>query len=569
MARTPFSTKLIYGSVAPALIKGILVLLSYSNIKELIRSIDKCIKIVVVYSITIAFLSLILPISVQSLINVVSFGSLLQPILILSLLLFVILGIAAAIRVAQSIVVETIQQTIFVKIGIWLSKLLPRIHMVNFHQHRVSELVNYFFEVQTIQKSLASILVTGIDLVMLSIFSMTLIALYHPILLIFDIILVIAIMLAFYIPFRDALKYAVEECQYKHSFVAWLEEIVNNIFLFKMHDNRHYAIQVSDKKIAKYLTARKKHFSKILQHALLFNAIYVIANATLLGLGGYLVVKEQMSIGQLVAAELIVNAFLYGFLRFSNYLEEIYDLLASSSKLSVLLEISQDNQLSDKQSSHALAIPNLKKNPLIEIKNLSYKFNENSNVFQNLTFKVPYGEVTVIQGQYSSGKSLLVDLILGFREKQSGMIQINDIPISDCDILAMRERCALLRRIEIFSGTLLENLTLHNDNIEIRVIYDLIEKFNLGDTISRLENGLNTYLSGSQMTMSSNEYKKLMLIRDIITQPDIFFIDGFLDNLPDESLELFLAFFNQYPGTVLITTQRKKIASYFKNRVLL
>lgn len=544
-------------------------LISYKNIKKLVSSIDNCIRIVIVYSATIAVLSLILPISVQSLINVVSFGSLLQPIVVLSAILLIILSIAAAIRLAQAIVVETIQQTVFARIGIWLSKLLPRIHMVNFHQHRISELVNYFFEVQTIQKAMASVLVTGIDLLMLSVFSMTLIAFYHPVLLIFDIILVLALGLAFYIPYKDAVKYAIEECDNKHKFVAWLEEIVNNIFLFKMHDNRHYATQVSDQKIVAYLEARKNHFAKVFQHAVLFNLIYVAANASLLALGGYLVVKAQMSIGQLVAAELIVNAFLYGFLRLSNYLEELYDLIASSVKLSVLLEISVDNEIHQNGNGHTLAIPDMRGEPLISVKNLKYQFNDNSVLLHDLSFIVHRNQVTAIHGTYGTGKSLLIDLMLGFRDIQQGKILINDIPIKDCDVLAMRERCALLRRIEIFSGTLLQNLTLHNHNISINEVHSLITKFKLSDTINRLDNGLNTYLSGSQMTMSSNEYKKLMIIRDIITHPDVFFIDGFLDNLPQEDLDIFLPYFKDYPGTVILTTQKKAIADYFEHKVML
>ncbi len=318
----------------------------YKNTKEIVSISRDTFWVIFAYSCAIALLSLAIPVSIQTLINVVSFGSLLQPIIVITLALFVILAIIGGIRVAQAMVVETIQQRIFTNIGIKLAHFLPNLKMANYDECRVLELVNHFFEVPTIQKSLATLLVTGIEVSLMALFSMVLVAFYHPLLLLFDILLIISLLFALILPWKKALAYSIKECEAKHQFVSWLEEVVHNIFLFKLQGHAQYALSVADNKVVDYLEARKKHFTNILKHIISINIIYVVANTALLGIGGYLVLKSQLSLGQLVASELIINALLYGIVRFSFYMEDLYDLLASSNKVAKLFTIPSESRQS-------------------------------------------------------------------------------------------------------------------------------------------------------------------------------------------------------------------------------
>ena len=124
------------------------------GLKDILRVNRGLYGVVVVYSITISLLSLVIPIAAQSLVNVVSFGTVLQPVLILSLLVLVSLSVVAGVRIAQAFVVETMQQRLFVDIGIKLATRLPEIDISSFDQFRVTDQVNRFFEVQTIQNIL-------------------------------------------------------------------------------------------------------------------------------------------------------------------------------------------------------------------------------------------------------------------------------------------------------------------------------------------------------------------------------------------------------------------------------
>ncbi|MEM1244178.1 MAG: ATP-binding cassette domain-containing protein [Pseudomonadota bacterium] len=537
----------------------------YQRAKEIINLNRDTIWVVFVYAAAIALLSLIIPIAAQSLVNVVSFGTLLQPVVVLTVIVFAVLTVVAGMRIAQAIVVETIQQRMFAQIGIKLAKILPESQVKNFDEYRVSELVNRFFEVQTIQKALAILLVTGIEISLLAVFSMVLIAFYHPLLLAFDIVLVISLFIALWLPWKKALHFAIEECAAKHEFAAWLEEIVHNIFLFKMQNHQNYSLSVADERISTYLVARKKHFKNILKHLFGINIIYVVANAALLGIGGYLVIKEQLSLGQFVASELIINALLYGFVRFSFYLEDLYDLLAACFKLGNLMSLPLEKP-GTIAKTHLTAIEaKLSLPPKIEAKKISYLTNKNTVLFQGLNFAVNAGKTLVVQGNKGTGKSLLVDILLGFRLVKTGSIQINGIPVQEYNLVDIRKYAALVRHIELFSGSIFDNLVMHRADIAIETIHKYLNEFQLTKTIEVLPDGLDTFISGSQMTMSTIELKKLMFIRAVLTQPSFLVIDATLDDLPAVDLDIFLPYLKQYPGTKIITTRRQDIASFFES----
>ena len=165
-------------------------------------------KVIILYGAAIALLTLAIPISVQSLIAVVSFGTLMQPILVISLVLFIILAVMAGLRVAQAMVIETLQQGVFAQIAFRIVSQLPKACSDHLEYEKQRPLMNFFFETETVQKMLATLLLIGVDIILVSLFSMILIAFYHPFLLIFDIVLISTMSIAIVWPWKKALYYA-------------------------------------------------------------------------------------------------------------------------------------------------------------------------------------------------------------------------------------------------------------------------------------------------------------------------------------------------------------------------
>ncbi len=290
-------------------------------------------------SVLVSLLSLSIPIAAQTLINLIAFGKLLQPVVTLSIILLVTLLALGALHIWQLIIVEVIQQKLMVKISHNLTHQYTHISLENFSTHHGPELVNRYFEVVTIKKSIASLLLYGINLALQLFFGLLLLLFYHPLFLAFDAFIIIGLLLIIFIPYRKALATAQSECSEKHQIGSWLEEILINRILFRFNLYHRFATEQVDKHLVSFLKARNRHFKQLLMHQIGFYCLSALTSSLLLGIGGYLVINNQLSLGQLVAAEIVLGGLIYSFIRLGFMLETYYELRAAEDKIQTVLDL--------------------------------------------------------------------------------------------------------------------------------------------------------------------------------------------------------------------------------------
>jgi putative ABC transport system ATP-binding protein len=169
--------------------------------------------------------------------------------------------------------------------------------------------------VVTVQKISAQLL-SGWHLGRFSVFAvgMTVLAFYHPYLLAFDVVLVLLLLFTMFVLGRGAVKTSVKESKTKYAMAAWLEDLARCRTTFRYDGASEFALERSDQLVFNYLSARKKHFKVLMRQILFLLLVQALASTALLAIGGWLVIDNQLSLGQLVAAELIV-AVVVGILR--------------------------------------------------------------------------------------------------------------------------------------------------------------------------------------------------------------------------------------------------------------
>ena len=155
----------------------------------LLRPEKKDLWVILVFSIVVGVLALASPVAVEALVNTVAFGRYLQPVIVLAILLFTFLAFAAAMRALITLLAEIVQRRLFVRVVEDLAYRLPRVRQQAFDEEYGPELVNRFFDVVTVQKAIAALLLDGISIVLQTIIGMAVLAFYHPFLLGFDIAL--------------------------------------------------------------------------------------------------------------------------------------------------------------------------------------------------------------------------------------------------------------------------------------------------------------------------------------------------------------------------------------------
>lgn len=481
---------------------------------------------IVIYSIAIGLLSLAFPIATQSLVNTIAFGNVYQPIVVLTIIVAVVLIVAALLQSLRVWVVEVLQQRLFVRVASDSVNRLLRARGDAFKEHHGPELVNRFFDVVTLQKAAASLLIDGLTIVMQSTIGLVLLALYHPWLLAFDLFLLAAILFIIFPLGRGAVTTAVEESRAKYEVVAWFEEIARHPITFKSPDAANLAVMKADELTGKYLRHRKQHFRILFRQVVGSYALHAIASATLLGVGGFLVINRQLTLGQLVAAELVVEIVVIGFSKLGKHLESYYDLLAAMDKLGYLEDLPLE-------SDPPVPTPALSRAPAeAALRSVSLSYGTRP-VFLNTSMDIRPGLCVGLSGWSGNGKSTLLDLFYGLRDPNAGAVEIDSIDIREWDRAKLRQQVMLIRSAEIFEGSILDNLQLGNQAVDLMEIRWALDKVGLLADVQAFPEGLNTQLSTGGRPLSEGQAMRLVFARALVRRPRFLLIDEALDSIKD------------------------------------
>ncbi|MEM9365688.1 MAG: ABC transporter ATP-binding protein [Planctomycetota bacterium] len=521
--------------------------------------------IVLVFAFMVGLLSLATPIAVESLVNTVAFGRLVQPVVILAVILFTFLGFLAITRALQTYVVEIIQRRLFARVAADLAYRIPRSEMEATDKSYRPELVNRFFDVVTVQKVTAGLLLDGVSLVISAVIGMIVLAFYHPWLLGFDVLLLSSIAFIMFVLGRGAVGSAIKESKTKYYMAHWLEDLARTPTAFRGDGGPTMALEHADTLVAGYLTARRNHFRILLRQILFTLGLQAIASTALLGLGGWLVISEELTLGQLVAAELIVTMVVGSFAKMAKHIESFYDALASVDKLGVLFDLPlerQDGILPTKLVSGHEA-ESIEQAAEVELHAIAYAWPGKKPILDNLTTELKPGTTLGVLGGSGTGKSTLQDIVFGFRAPTAGHLTVDGIDPRDLRPEALRRRVALVRDDDLFHGSLEENVHLHRENVTAVEVRDALQQVGLLDRVRRKADGLNTILQSNGRPLTENECRLLTVARAIAGQPGLILVDGVLDALPDQELELALHALLRpdRPWTLIVTTGRESIAS--------
>lgn len=536
-------------------------LLAYTGEKKplqrllsLLRAESSDIWVVVIFAMVSGLLTMTTPLAVEALVNTVAFGRFLQPVIVLSLMLLVFLIFQASIRAIQTFVVEIIQQRLFARVAADLSFRLPRTCVEALDEKYPPELVNRFFDIVIVQKSVAQLLLDGVSLVLSVAVGMAVLGFYHPYLLAFDVVLVFAIAFTAFVLGHGAVKTSIKESKSKYAMAAWLEDLARCRTTFRYDGAAEFAMEKSDHLIYDYLLARKKHFKVLIRQIIFMLLLQALASTALLAIGGWLVIAGELSLGQLVAAELIVAVVVGSLAKFSKHVESFYDLMASIDKLGSLfdLPIERTDGLLTMGSGTGIVA-----------KDVSYSLPDGREILNHVSLTIQSGQKVALTGHSGCGKSLLLDMLFGLREPASGLISVNGIDPRDMRPDVLRRRIALARDVEVFEGTIAENVHLERPDISIGDVRAALELAGLLTQIQQHSRGLETSLSSAGTPLTTSQLRRLMVARAIAGSPEIVLLDEILDCMSDDSSAEILQRIVEAdrPWTIVLVTNREKLKS--------
>lgn len=537
----------------------------WNRLKALLAAERSTLWVAVIYSVVIGLLSLVVPVAVQSVVNTIAFGSVLQPLVVLTLFVFVALGFSALINSLRAWVVEILQRSIFARVGTDLTWRLLRVRPEAFDKYHGPELVNRFFDVVTVQKAAATLLIDGLGILMQTGIGLMLVALYHPLLLAFDIFLVASMLFIVLVMGRGAVYTSIKESKAKYAFQAWMEQIATHLVTFKSAGGMELASARAEGLLEEYLHYRAKHFQILLRQIAGSFALQAVASSLLLGIGGWLVIGRQLTLGQLVASELIVTLMVSGFTKFGKHLEVFYDLQAAVDKLGGLVDLPLERTGGE-------AVLTGQGPAAVGMSKLAVGYKEDAPVLNVAHWELRAGDRMGLIGRYGCGKSTLADTLFGLRQPQKGSLALDGIDYRSLPLASIRSHVALVRGIELFTGTILENVRLGRQDLTLGDVTDALRKTGILEEIQNLPDGLDTVLHPGGRPLSASQASRLMIARAIAARPRLLILDDALDPV-DRTTEreplCEMLFAEGAPWTMLCITERPDLLARCNRVVML
>lgn len=506
-----------------------------------------------VYAIIIGLLNLVLPIGIQSIINLIQGGEVSTSWIVLIILVAGAIALSGVLQINQLRITENLQQKIFTRAAFEFTYRIPKIRLEQLFRHYAPELMNRFFDVISIQKGITKILLEFSSASIQVLFGLILLSLYHPFFIVFSLILVLMMALIFWLTMKRGLSTSLEESKHKYRVAHWLEEIARSNTTFKLAGETQLTMNRINRHTMDYNSSRENHFSVLrLQYGLMV-VFKVLVAVGLLLIGGLLVIDQQMNIGQFVAAEIVILLVVNSVEKVILSFETIYDVLTSLEKLGQVtdMELEKDGGIDLNESVGGVSL---------SIDNISYHYpQEQKMALQNVTFNVARSERVLITGSNDSGKSTLLYLVSGLLTPTKGSISIEDVPLNNFNFDLLRSQIGgYLRDETLFEGTLLENITLGRPAASFDNVKWAIDAVGLGGLIRNLPLGYDTPISPSGKQFSKSTVAKILIVRAIVDRPQLLLLENSFSVFSQEDRDRILDFLldRKHPWTVLISSSQ-------------
>jgi ABC-type bacteriocin/lantibiotic exporter with double-glycine peptidase domain len=383
--------------------------------------------------------------------------------------------------------------------------------------------MNRFFEVVTIQKSLGKLLTGATTALLQVIFGLLLLTFYHPYFTLFGLGLVAVLTLIVRLTGPRGLETSLMESKYKYRAVHWLEELARTVASFKAAGRATPAMQRMDEHVSGYLKYRQKHFRVLVWQALSAVGLKALITGSLLIIGSVLVIQGQITLGQFVAAELVVVTVLAGVEKLVDSLDELYDLLTAVYKLGGVTDLPLE-------SVGGLTLPDEGTGVPVKLADVSYSYPTATRpALRGISLDVRAGGKVAITGSDGSGSTTILGIVSGLLPHYAGTVQVAGLTLRDVDPTTLRDRIGLvLGSNEIFEGSVEENISLGRPGIGTADVMRALDAVGAADEVQALPLGLRTPLASGGRGLPSTLRIRMLIARAIVARPRLVVLDEVL-----------------------------------------
>jgi len=255
-----------------------------------------------------------------------------------------------------------------------------------------------------------------------------------------------------------------------------------------------------------------------------------LASAGIMGMGGYFIMNDNMTYGEFVSFTLFLGFLIAPIVQMSNIGSQLTEAFAGLDRTQELMNLSEEND----PIIRNVVLKKIEGN--VSFKNISFSYDNKTNVLHDISFEAPKGSVIALVGSSGSGKSTIAGLATAFLNPSSGQVFIDGVDLSTVDLKSYRNQLGVVLQDDfLYEGTIRENILFPRPDASEDELQQAIHGAYVNEFTDRFQDGINTLIGERGVKLSGGQRQRISIARALLARPKVVILDEATSNLDTQS----------------------------------
>jgi ATP-binding cassette, subfamily B, bacterial HlyB/CyaB len=263
------------------------------------------------------------------------------------------------------------------------------------------------------------------------------------------------------------------------------------------------------------------------------NTIEAVATTALLWFGAYLVIHNQLTVGQLVAFNMLLGNIIHPFQRLIVLWNQLQEVVIAVERINDVLDTEPEEDLLYQSRQN---LPSIQGN--IRFENVTFRYHPESdiNILENLTFEIKSGQMVALVGRSGSGKTTISKLVVGLYPPTDGKVLIDGQDITSLSLRSLRQQIGVVDQDTfLFGGTIRENISLGHPGLPLQEVIEAAKMAGADEFIKKLPMGYESQIGEGGGLLSGGQRQRIAIARALLGNPKLLVLDEATSHLDTES----------------------------------